>query len=163
MKRLYVTAEGQTEESFTNSVLCRHLVDFGLNVLCRRVLTKRDKLKSYRGGIKNYEKVRKDINLWRLEDQSSDARFTTMFDLYALPNNFPGYKYAQKINDPYEKVQFLEQQMYEDIGDRRFIPYIQLHEFESLIFSKLDDVLYEYIDREKEVEELKKQLNDLSA
>lgn len=159
MKRLYITAEGQTEEAFVMSVVCRHLVNYGINVFCRRVLTKKNNLKSYRGGISNYIKAKNDIQRWMKEDQSKEARFTTMFDLYALPNNFPGYEESKIFsNNPYEKIKFLEKKMGEDIDDYRFIPYIQLHEFESLIFSKLDYLEYEYLDRGKEIDILKRQL-----
>ena len=73
MTRLYITVEGQTEEAFALTVICDHLINYGINVLCRRVLTKRDKLKSYRGGITNYQKAKADIQRWMLEDQSSGA------------------------------------------------------------------------------------------
>ncbi|MEL0591301.1 MULTISPECIES: DUF4276 family protein [Planktothrix] len=58
-----------------------------------------------------------------------------MCDLYALPNDFPGFEEAQKISDPYERVKQLENALFDDINDSRFIPYIQLHEFEALILS----------------------------
>lgn len=163
MKRLYITAEGQTEESFALSVICKHLVNHGVNVFCRRVLTKRNKLKSYRGGITNYQKAKADIKRWMLEDQSSDVYFTTMFDYYALPSNFPGYDEAKRIADAYDQVAFLEKKMKEDIEDRRFIPYIQMHEFESLIFSKVEDLEYEYLDRGDEILLLKKQLDEVGG
>lgn len=159
MKRLYITAEGQTEEAFALTVICNHLVNYGVNVLCRRVLTKRDKLKSHRGGITNYRKAKADIQRWMLEDQSPDVYFTTMFDYYALPINFPGYDEAKKLANVYDQVAFLEEKMKEDIGDRRFIPYLQVHEFESLIFSRIEYLEYEYLDRGEEILLLKKQLD----
>jgi hypothetical protein len=42
----------------------------------------------------------------------------------------------------------------EEIDDKRFIPYIQLHEFEALVFSKPDMIKYEYYGRETEVSKL---------
>ena len=58
-----------------------------------------------------------------------------MFDLYALPADFPGYAEARREVDPYGKVRILEDALGNDIADRRFIPYIQLHEFEALILA----------------------------
>jgi hypothetical protein len=162
MKRLYITAEGETEEAFAMSVICEHLVNYDVNVLCRRILTKKDKLKSYRGGITNYSKAKNDIKRWMLEDQSNEAVFTTMFDYYALPSNFPGFEEVKNLNNVYDKVLFLEEKMKDDIGDRRFIPYIQLHEFESLIFSKIEYLEYEYLDRTEEIQKLKKQLEEFN-
>ncbi len=163
MKRLYITAEGQTEEAFALSVICNHLVVFKTNVLCRRVLTKRNKLKSYRGEIKNYFKAKADIQRWMLEDQNSGVYFTTMFDYYSLPANFPGYEEAHKLVDVYDRVNFLEKKMKEDIIDRRFIPYFQIHEFESLIFSKIEYLEYQYLDRGKEIQDLKCQLDEVGG
>ena len=79
------------------------------------------------------------------EDQSSDARFTTMFDLYRLPNDFPGHEKSIGTQDPYQRVRILEDALRDDISDSRFIPYIQLHEFESLLLTdpqKLDGQFY---------------------
>ncbi|CAD5914439.1 hypothetical protein PA905_02950 [Planktothrix agardhii CCAP 1459/11A] len=67
--------------------------------------------------------------------RNAQKPFTTMCDLYALPNDFPGFEEAQKISDPYERVKQLENALFDDINDSRFIPYIQLHEFEALILS----------------------------
>lgn len=57
-----------------------------------------------------------------------------MFDYYALPRDFPGFEQAQKLSSIFDKVHFLEEEFRKDIGDWRFIPYIQVHEFESLLF-----------------------------
>ena len=79
-------------------------------------------------------------------DRNPDARFTTMFDLYGLPRDFPGYDEARALTDSYERVSVLEGALGEDISDHRFIPYIQLHEFEALLFScprKLETQFYE--------------------
>ena len=58
-----------------------------------------------------------------------------MFDLYALPEDFPSYDDAKRVRDPYERVAILESGLATDIGDSRFIPYIQLHEFEALLLA----------------------------
>ncbi len=107
--RLNITAEGQTEEQFVKQVLSSHLGAFNIATDVRRVLTSKDKRKSYRGGLISYAKAKKDIETWLREDAHPEARFTTMFDLYALPKDFPKYEEAQKIKDPYEKVRFLEE------------------------------------------------------
>lgn len=101
----------------------------------RCVETRRKGGVKYRGGIVSYQKARKDIALWMLEDQNTDARFTTMFDLYALPHDFPGYEEAARLQDPYDRVRILEDSLREDAPDSRLIPYIQLHEFEALLLA----------------------------
>ena len=69
------------------------------------------------------------------QEQSDGVRFTTMFDLYQLPNDFPGYEDAALHADPYLRVEALEDALANDISDPRLIPYIQLHEFEALLLS----------------------------
>ena len=139
--RLNFIVEGQTEEAFVRRILSPHLANLEVYVKVRCVETSRSRNIKHRGGIKNYEKARNDINAWIKEDRNSDVRFTTMFDVYGLPTNFPGYKDAKQASDPYERVKILEDALGEDISDRRFIPHFQLHEFEALLLSdpqKLD-------------------------
>ncbi len=57
-----------------------------------------------------------------------------MMDYYALPKSFPGKEDIQG-NNCFEKVRFLEQKWFEDINNQRFVPYLQLHEFEALVFT----------------------------
>jgi Domain of unknown function (DUF4276) len=73
---------------------------------------------------------------WLKQDQS--AFVTTMFDFYALPQDFPGYQAAIHSTDPYQKAALVQQALATDIASQRFIPYIQLHEFEALLFSDID-------------------------
>jgi len=68
-----------------------------------------------------------------------------MFDLYALPDNFPKYDDAKRYRrNPFKRVKLLEDAFKAEIDYGRFIPYIQLHEFEGLLFSDveaMDEVL----------------------
>lgn len=68
------------------------------------------------------------------EDNHPECYFTTMFDFYRIPNDFPGYHQAMHLSDPYKKVHSLERCFQDDIHEDHFIPYIQLHEFGTLIF-----------------------------
>ena len=133
--RLHFVVEGQTERRFVENILRPHLADHSIWVAARCVETKRSHGRKYSGGIRNYGRAKKDIERWMREDRNSDARFTTMFDLYALPEDFPGYEDARREHNPYDRVQLLEDALEEDISDCRFVPYIQLHEFEALLFS----------------------------
>lgn len=156
MIRLHVTAEGQTEQNFANRVLRPHLANLNVFVDARCVLTSKDNRagKEYRGGLSDYEKAKKDIQTWLKEDKNAECRFTSMFDLYALPRKFPGYEDAKKKNDPYERVRILEESMARDIDDRRFIPYIQLHEFEALILADPRQLDWEYLEHDVPIENL---------
>lgn len=153
-RRLNVTAEGRTEETFVKQVLANYLGQFNISTDVRCVQTSRDKRKTHRGGLVSYQKAKNDILHWLKEDSSTDVRFTTMFDLYALPSNFPEFEKAQEIKDPYQKVTFLEKAFGEEIGDWRFLPYIQLHEFEALVLSKPEVLIKEYFEHTKAITQL---------
>jgi hypothetical protein len=148
MKRLHITAEGQTEESFVNRTLKLHLARFNVFADVRCVLTGRKGNKLFRGGMTTYLKAKNDIERWLREERcNADVAFTTMFDYYALPDDFPGFAEAEKVQDPYQKVQTIEQAFAGDVNDHRFIPYIQLHEFETLLFADPQKFKIEYFDR----------------
>lgn len=133
--RLHFIVEGQTEETFVNLVLRPHLARLSIVADARCVQTSRKGGVKHSGGISNYELPKRDINQWVSEDRGADARFTTMFDLYGLPSEFQERSAAARISNPYEKVKAIEDALKADIDDWRFIPYIQLHEFEALILS----------------------------
>ena len=155
MIRLHITVEGQTEEAFVNRTLKQHLSRFEVFADARCVLTGRKKGKEIRGGMTTYIKARNDIDKWlREEKNNNDVVFSTMFDFYALPNDFPGFIDAQLLENPYEKVSLIEQKFFDDINDSRFIPYIQLHEFESLLFVKPKMFGIEYIGDDKRIAKL---------
>ena len=155
--RLNITTEGQTEFGFVKNVLSNHLQPFDIFCKVRSVLISKQHKK--RGGMTSYLKAKKDIQQWMKQEKSADTRFTTMFDYYALPNDFPGYFEAQKLNDPYDKVAYIEEAFAKDMNDNRFIPYLQLHEFEALLYSDLDILLLEYENKSKEIEILKNELS----
>jgi len=152
MIRLHIIAEGQTEEEFVNSILVEHLGNFDIvtDVHCITTNLK----KKIRGGAVSYEKIKNDIIRWLNQDKNADARFTTMVDLYALPNDFPQFDEANRKNDPYAKVKQLEIALSNDIHDYRFIPYIQLHEFEALILSEPSKLAERFPEYEHEVQQL---------
>jgi hypothetical protein len=89
---------------------------------------------------KRLYKIRNDLAMRLKEDHKSGARFTTMLDLYALPATFPGWAEAGACPTPQQRVTALESALHCDLGDPRFIPYIQLHEFEALLFCDLGEL-----------------------
>ncbi|MCT7951618.1 DUF4276 family protein [Ancylothrix sp. C2] len=163
MIRLHIIAEGQTEEEFVNSVLAQHLADFNVLTDVHCVTTKRTKTRVYRGGLVNYEKTKNDILIWLKEDKAKEVRLTTMLDLYALPNEFPQFDEAKKISDPYQRVTQLEMAFANDINDYRFIPYIQLHEFEALILSNPNLLIERFPEYSINIEQLSEFCNNYTS
>lgn len=138
MKRLYILVEGQTEESFANEVLYPHFFALGAYINPIIVYSKiRKRGKSYRGGVNSYVTVRKQIEILLFNDRSIHT-LTTMFDLFHLPTDFPGMISESMFVDPYVRVQHLESSMLSDINSPKYIPYLQLHEFESILLFKGD-------------------------
>ncbi len=88
------------------------------------------------------------------EEQQPDTYFTTMFDLYALPDDFPGFAEAARQTDPRRRVAVLEEAFRQDVNHPRFIPYIQLHEFEALLLSDPSKFDWEFIDDAGAIERL---------
>ncbi|MEH2297111.1 DUF4276 family protein [Nostoc sp.] len=102
--------------------------------------------------INGFNDILRSLN----EDSNRDVFFTTMIDLYAIHPDFPGLTESESLRQkPTKRVEFLEQRFAEDIGDYRFLPYIQLHEYEAYLFA--DPTCFEYLDanRTKEIEALK--------
>lgn len=156
MIRLHITAEGQTEQRFVHEVLQLHLAAFEVYADVRCVITGKDKRagKGHRGGMTTYVRARDDILAWMKEDSAPECRFTTMFDLYRLPRDFPGYEEAMKKTDLYQRVSDLEQALAKDTDDRHLVPYIQLHEFETLILSDPQKLDWEYLEHEEPIKRL---------
>ena len=155
--RLNFIVEGQTEERFVKTVLRAHFADQTVLVAAHCVTTRRDRRAEHlkhRGGLTTYRHAEDDIHRWLRGDRGGNARFTTMFDLYGLPADFPGYAHAATVSDPYERVEILETALSEAIGDRRFIPYIQLHEFEALLFADPQKFDTQFLDRPSEIQQL---------
>jgi hypothetical protein len=86
-----------------------------------------------------------------------DVFFTTLIDLYGLPKNFPGKKaHRRNPDDPISYVTALEKAFGENIADRRFIPYLQLHEFETILFAEPESFRIAFGDCGEAIEGLNK-------
>lgn len=158
--RLYLTVEGQTERKFAEAVLQPHLVQFEVDLRTRVVVTHR-KLGN-RGGVFNFAKIRDDLTRLMRQDQQPEARFTTMVDLYALPSDFPGWAKARKQNTAQQRVATLETALQEEMGDQRFLPYIQLHEFEALLYCDLSQLARRIAKTEKAFAKLQREVDGLA-
>ena len=155
-KIIHVLCEGLTEQGFVNEVLRPYLIDNGVTSVKSIIVSTNKKLNA-QGGMSSYTHARTDLNLMRQSNTDSEFEshiFTTMFDLYALPNDFPGYEEANSIIEPYAHVNSLEQSLANAINDSRFIPYIQLHEFEALVFCGIDYLVKIYPKCKKSCEQL---------
>jgi hypothetical protein len=132
MTRVYLLVEGQTEEAFVRELLAPHYNRIGKYLTPIIVSTS----PGYKGGVVSYAKVKSQ--LLRLCKQDSGAYITTLFDLYALPGDFPGKNSAgyPSTGSGHQKSAFLEMQLAQDINLANFIPNLMVHEFEALLFTQ---------------------------
>ncbi|MGC8475857.1 MAG: DUF4276 family protein [Acetobacteraceae bacterium] len=141
--RLHILVEGQTEEAFVNRVLAATLAAAGVVADACRITTGRRRGRDFRGGFVRYEHLAGDLILRMKQDSGKDSWFTTMVDLYRLPKDFPGAADIAPTLRAGQRIDLLEQAFAADIARRlndapvvrRFIPYIQQHEFEALLFA----------------------------
>jgi hypothetical protein len=138
MKTVIIICEGPTEEVFCSNLLSQYLQNS-----CRieiRLL----------GGNCNWQRIR-DMAEKALKQQKN-ALVTTFFDYYGVKTKkFPNWKETVGINkaNVRERIEILENGMLEEIDSNlryRFIPYVQLHEFEALLFNNIEvfDDMFEF-------------------
>ncbi|HUV04651.1 MAG TPA: DUF4276 family protein [Armatimonadota bacterium] len=133
--RVHVIVEGPTEREFVRNLLLPALAPSGV-LLLPHVLGKA-------GGLSRYAPVKRDILRTLKEDRA--AYCTTMLDFFELPRDFPGMPVRGGLS-AIAKARIVEQSLVDDIEYRlseklrpdRFLPYVQMHEFEGILFSAPD-------------------------
>lgn len=128
-KRLYIVVEGQTEEEFVKDLMAPFFMERGIYVYPLIIHTS----KGHKGGFVNYGHLRNDVNKL-LKSQGQDVIVSTFVDFFRCPE-LPGQDAWGNISNHLARVAEMELSMKRDINDQRFYPYIQLHEFEALLFS----------------------------
>lgn len=128
-KRLYIVVEGQTEEAFIKELLSPFFQQHGIYVYPIIIHTS----KRHKGGFVNYIHLKNDVDRL-LKSQGQDVIVSTFVDFFRCPE-LPAKETWGAIPNHAERVVKMESTMKDDINDRRFYPYIQLHEFEALLFS----------------------------
>lgn len=129
MTRVAVVVEGPTEETLLREVLAPVLAERSIAFYPRTLR-----------GNTNYQRVKSLIVRQLKQDLTTYC--STMLDLYGLGRGFPGGPFPENLPSR-EKAKRLEQAMKADIccqipdfrPDARFLPYLQLHEYEALLFS----------------------------
>lgn len=138
MKTVIIICEGPTEEVFCSNSLSQYLQNS-----CRieiRLL----------GGNCNWQRIKDMVE--KALKQQKNALVTTFFDYYGVKTKkFPNWKETVGINkaNVRERIEILENGMLEEIDSNlryRFIPYVQLHEFEALLFNNIEvfDEMFEF-------------------
>lgn len=130
--------EGRTEQAFIERVLAPYLANKNIFIRATQISKPGQK-----GGDVKFNRAEKDIG--RFLKQRPDIYVTQFFDYYGLKewpsladiNNENHIEIAKKLNDAAAE---LISQNYGDLQpQRRFIPFMAMHEFEALLFS--DEVI----------------------
>lgn len=154
--QLHILCEGPTEVTFASKVLAPYLQ--ARSIYVKPVLLCTSKKKGSHGGVTNYAKIVNDLTpiFAGIRNSPNETHIvTTMLDLYAIPTDMPGYEIASHRRNPYNRVACMEQAFAEDVHNRFFIPYIQLHEFEALLFSDISKLVTAYPEAQQEIDQLK--------
>jgi Domain of unknown function (DUF4276) len=128
---LYVIVEGQTEQDFFRECLCPYLWNtYGMNEVYVPLLGK----VGQKGGNVSASRIHHDAT--HLLKQRPEAIVSTFVDYYGIRTSIPNYEHCQTLPNAEQRVACLESELAELVKDERFIPYIQKHEFEALLFSR---------------------------
>ena len=159
MKRIIIICEGPTEKEFCEKVLAPYLWQHEIDIQTPLI-------KISGGGIVKWDYLRRQVETHLKE--SSSVFVSTLIDYYGLYQkyNFPRWEEGNKIYDKDNRMSFLEEAMNKDVSEslqHRFIPYLQLHEFEALLFINLQ-IFYEQVPKSDLVgiEELEKTFTQYS-
>ena len=139
-RQLVVFCEGPTEQGFCRQLLQPFLFPSGDGLVHTLPVGEKDhhhvfglgKRKKYAGG----RGVRQFICNTIKQRQGKNVFFTTLFDLYALPSDFPGKAVAvRNPANPTPYVGAIETAFAQDINHPSFVAYLQLHEYETMLFA----------------------------
>lgn len=134
MKRIVFIVEGDTEIQFVENQIIPYLQEkcgYHIPMNAQKITT--NKKKNCKGGNVGIAYLRNEI---RKIAASGDTFITTLLDFFRLPNDFPNYTTDKTRVTEIE--QGLTDAMTDIVSHNLFLPYIQLHEVEALMFIKVD-------------------------
>jgi hypothetical protein len=139
---IFIVVEGSTEQTFVRDVLAPQMAHKGI-FLHPALIGK----PGHKGGDIRFDKARNDIG--NFLKQRNDTYISTMFDYFRIDSEWPGRAevHRQLQNGTAltasHKAEILEGATRHEImkafpgcdAETRFVPYIEMHEFEALLFS----------------------------
>lgn len=140
MIRIAISVEGQTENEFCKKVLVPFFRTKNIEITPIIVTTSKDKCgRKHKGGCINLNRIKKEVE----KLLPSYDYVTTLYDFYGFSDR------------PSDNIDELERIVSDIFNDRKFIPYIQKYEFETLLFSK-PEYYSEYFGDDKVSSEMQK-------
>ncbi|UZO80195.1 DUF4276 family protein [Aquimarina sp. ERC-38] len=140
MSTIIIICEGETEKEFCEKTLSPYFA-------AQNIYVYPPLIKKTMGGIVKWKELKKQVLSHLMNDTS--AFVTTFIDYYGIHSKyeFPKWDKAEAENDKNKRMEILEEGMLMDIDKTyrfRYIPYLQLHEFEGLLFNEIN-VFHEQI------------------
>jgi len=146
---VYIIVEGLTEQTFVRDVLAPVMKEKEIYLIPTQIGRP-----GHKGGNIRFSRAMPDIKMFL--EQQPDVYVSTMFDYFRIDNQWPGIKTVKERIDAgstlsavkkgnivqdhtfEEVIKNLSNSLSESTVKRRFIPYIEMHEFEALLFSSPD-------------------------
>ena len=139
---VYIVVEGKAEHTFVREILAPNMAMRGIYLHPSLIGSP-----GHKGGDIRFERAKSDIG--NFLKQRPDIYVSTMFDYFRIDSDWPGKEQISRqmrsgtALSAAQKAERLEeatrQKIVASFGDknanRRFIPYISMHEFEALLFS----------------------------
>ncbi len=129
---IHILVEGQTEEAFVQRLLIPYFARIGIYLNPTIVKTRQNNVsKADRGGYVPFDRLVNQLK--HLLGDTSATAVTMFFDYYGMMRCFPD-RIALVGTNGYQRVSQLEAIISNEVNHQRFIPYLQLHEYEAFIF-----------------------------
>ncbi len=129
MRRIIIVVEGQTEQEFVKQCVAPYLLKKnGILSVTARLVGK----PGHKGGDVRYSRLKVDLDILLREP---NVVVSTFIDFFKLANDFPLADGCQKYSNAEQRITCLEQGLAAEVNAPLFVPYIQRHEFEALLFS----------------------------
>ncbi|MBI4660675.1 MAG: DUF4276 family protein [Verrucomicrobia bacterium] len=136
-KRLLIYCEGQTEEMFVERLLRPHLQMHGIKVERPILAATSQDPRGQRGGFVNWNAIEFDLRQQFASDHDPHLRFTTLLDVFRIPNTVPGAASLSLPLTAVADIDVLEKSIEAAFNEPRFKAYLQRHELEALLLADI--------------------------
>jgi Domain of unknown function (DUF4276) len=129
--------EGKTEQIFIQEIVSPYLAQKSIYIT-PIIISK----PGQKGGDVKFSRAKNDIGLHL--KQRSDTFLTLFVDYYGIKSDWPGLEESKKQPSSRRKAEIFNRATKDQVNklfgdynsDRRFIPYVAMHEFEAILFSE---------------------------
>lgn len=159
MRDVLVLCEGQTEREFCRNVLAEYVAASGI-ALAGMIFGRPHRK---RGGMRPWAAYRSE--LVRLAKERADRYVGLLVDFYAMPSDWPGRTTAV-VKPLAERGKYVESELRGNLGPElghRFLPCVQLHEFEALLFVSPDKTALSLLGAGSEMAQELQELTEILA